>query len=131
MSKPGLVVAAVIAGALHCSGFGLEPPPHPARQTVSLNGDWLFRRDGAETDDWKAIRVPSSFEEHEGVEFDGAGWYRKNIAPFPVPAGKRVLLDVDLHLRLTAKTADRYRDSGMVLSIFRRDQAAVDHGLRG
>ena len=41
----------------------------------SLDEGWEFRRDG-ETH-WKPVRVPATFESHEGVLFDGVGWYRK------------------------------------------------------
>ncbi len=63
-----------------------------ARQTISLNGDWLFQRDGAKADDWKRVQVPSSFEQHEGPEFNGIGWYRKEVQPFTMAPGQRVLL---------------------------------------
>lgn len=41
----------------------------------SLDEGWEFRRDG-ETH-WKPVRVPATFESHEGVLFDGVGWYRR------------------------------------------------------
>jgi hypothetical protein len=62
------------------------------RQCISLRGPWLFQRDGAPSNDWKTVTVPSSFETHEGADFDGVGWYRKVVAPFALPKGKRVLL---------------------------------------
>jgi beta-galactosidase/beta-glucuronidase len=64
----------------------------PARQTISLNGDWQFQRDGAAATEWKTVPVPSSFESHEGVEFNGVGWYQRKIPAFDLPPGKRVLL---------------------------------------
>lgn len=51
-----------------------HPQDASVRTVASLNGDWQFRRDGQET--WKTIRVPASFESHEGTDFDGIGWYR-------------------------------------------------------
>ena len=72
--------------------WGASAAPAPARQTISLNSDWLFQRDGAKADGWKTVRVPSSFQQHEGTAFHGVGWYRKSIPAFTLPAGKRVLL---------------------------------------
>ena len=72
--------------------FGAAPSTRSARQIISLNGDWLFQREGAKTDDWKTVPVPSSFEQHEGVTFDGVGCYRKIVPAFSLPAGKRVLV---------------------------------------
>lgn len=65
---------------------------YPSRQVTSLNGEWLFQRNGAKAGEWKTVTIPSSFEQHEGIEFDGVGWYRKRIEPFAVPSGRRVLL---------------------------------------
>ena len=36
--------------------------------------------------------MPCSFEEHEGVEFDGVGIYRKRLAPLELPDAARVIL---------------------------------------
>lgn len=36
--------------------------------------------------------LPNSFEEHEGVDFDGIGTYRKTIAPIKLPEGTRLIL---------------------------------------
>jgi hypothetical protein len=95
MNNFTLIAAIVFAGVIPSSGSSAEPPPNAARQTISLDGDWLFQRDGAKADDWKTVKIPSSFEQHEGIEFNGVGRYRKVIPPFPVPAGKRVLLHFD------------------------------------
>jgi hypothetical protein len=92
MNRPSLVAAVLLVAVVHCLGFGDERPTNPARQTISLGGDWLFQRDGAKSDDWKTVAVPSSFEQHEGIGFDGVGWYRKTIPPFELPPGKRALL---------------------------------------
>jgi beta-galactosidase/beta-glucuronidase len=102
MNKLALVPIAIIAGALCCMGFGAETPANPPRQVISLDGDWLFQRDGTKTDDWKTVNVPSSFDRHEGIEFHGVGWYRKVIPAFPLPAGKRVLL----HFQAAATEAE-------------------------
>ena len=102
MNKLGLFVAAMIVAGLPCAGFSTEPPSNPARQTISLGGDWLFQRDGVKPDAWKTVALPASFEQHEGIEFNGIGWYRKSIAPFTLPAGKRVLL----HFQAAATEAE-------------------------
>lgn len=43
----------------------------------SLVDGWEFRRDGKNS--WKPIHLPCPFEAHEGVLFDGVGWYRKSL----------------------------------------------------
>jgi len=63
-----------------------------SRQQIPLDGDWLFQRNGALADQWQTVRVPSSFQSHEGIEWHGIGWYRKELTSFSVPSGKRVLL---------------------------------------
>ena len=64
----------------------------PGRERISLDGDWFFQRNGAPADQWKSVRVPSSFQSHEGTNWHGIGWYRKKLPPVTVPLGKRVLL---------------------------------------
>ncbi len=71
---------------------GAEPLTPAVRRTTSLDGAWEFQRDGATASDWKTIAVPSSFEAHEGIEFDGVGWYRRSVPPFGLRSGRRVLL---------------------------------------
>jgi len=58
------------------------------RQQLSLDGDWFFQP----ADLWKTVQVPSSFQSHEGIDWHGIGWYRKELTLCPVPSGKRVLL---------------------------------------
>jgi len=61
-------------------------PPDTNREGLSvsrLHEGWEFRRNDQEP--WKPVRIPSSFEDHEGVLFDGIGWYRKTL--------KRLTLD--------------------------------------
>jgi hypothetical protein len=59
----------------------------------SLNGTWQFQREGE--DGWKDIQVPNSFEEHEGVEFDGVGIYQKSLKPVSLTDDERVLIRFD------------------------------------
>jgi hypothetical protein len=102
MKQLWLFTTFVLSGICAPSGWGAEPPPTAAREIISLNGDWLFQRDGAQADDWKTVTVPSSFEQHEGADFNGVGWYRKRIAPFALPPGRRVLL----HFQAAATEAE-------------------------
>src|SRR5439155_2228573 len=62
------------------------------RRRISLNGEWLFRRDTPVATPWKAVQVPSAFQEHEGTDFHGVGYYKKVIEPMTLPPGKRILL---------------------------------------
>lgn len=81
-----LLVAAVSVSAAERSAA-------PARQTIPLNGEWSFQREGAPADEWKTVQVPSSFQSHEGTNFHGVGIYRKMVEPFELPRGKRALLE--------------------------------------
>jgi hypothetical protein len=62
------------------------------RRTVSLNGRWTFQTNGAPASLWKPVSVPSNWETHEGTNFDGVGWYRRQLDHLQVPDGCRVLL---------------------------------------
>lgn len=62
------------------------------RRVVSLNGPWQFQREGAAATAWKTVTVPASFESHEGSDFDGVGWYRRQVEVPRVPAHHRLLL---------------------------------------
>ena len=73
MRMLGLLAAASMWGAMMSPALRAVPAPAPSRQTISLNGDWLFQREGAKADDWKTVQVPSSFEQHEGIAFHGVG----------------------------------------------------------
>jgi hypothetical protein len=84
-----------------------EPGPsrdESPRESISLNGAWRFQRDRAR--EWKSIEVPSSFQDHEGSNFHGIGWYEKTLPPFPLPRGKRVLL----HFEAAATEAEVWLD---------------------
>ena len=41
---------------------------------------------------WRTVAVPSSFEDHEGVQFDGVGIYRKRLAAIELPDAARAIL---------------------------------------
>jgi hypothetical protein len=64
-----------------------------------LNGPWEFRRDGDPS--WKSVRLPATFQSHEGTDFHGIGWYRKTLAPFRLPKGQRALLHLQAAATLT------------------------------
>lgn len=65
----------------------------PGRERLSLDGEWEFRRWEAQEGDWKKVTVPSAFEIHEGMDFDGVGIYGRNVSLTAEP-GRRVLLHV-------------------------------------
>lgn len=46
---------------------------HPVR----IHQGWEFRADGETS--WVPVSLPSTFESHQGVGFDGVGWYRKRF----------------------------------------------------
>jgi beta-galactosidase/beta-glucuronidase len=76
------------------------------RRQISLDGDWLFQRDGAPADQWKTVTVPSTFQSHEGTDWHGIGWNRRELPSFPLPSGKRVLL----HFQAAATEAEVWCD---------------------
>jgi hypothetical protein len=63
------------------------------RKTTSLNGEWKFRRDDQK--DWKLVTLPTHWETHEGLKFDGIGWYEKTLPAITLPPGRRLLLHFD------------------------------------
>ena len=63
------------------------------RKTTSLNGEWQFHRDGSK--EIKTVTLPTHWETHEGLKFDGIGWYEKTIELPELPAGRRLLLHFD------------------------------------
>ena len=58
------------------------------RSERSLNGQWEFRRDGVPDNAWKPVAVPSVFQEHEGNDWHGVGWYRKTKIDAVEPAAR-------------------------------------------
>ncbi|MFO0814412.1 MAG: glycoside hydrolase family 2 TIM barrel-domain containing protein [Gemmatales bacterium] len=63
------------------------------RKTTSLNGEWTFHRDGS--GETKTVTLPTHWETHEGLKFDGIGWYEKTIELPELPKGRRLLLHFD------------------------------------
>jgi hypothetical protein len=86
------------------SGIARAQSPDSPRQIISLNGTWQFQREGS--DGWKDVRVPSTFQDHEGTNFHGVGWYQRTVAPISLASGKRVLL----HFRAAATEAEVFWD---------------------
>jgi hypothetical protein len=70
----------------------LHAQPSP-RVTTSLNGEWTFHRDGSK--ETKTVTLPTHWETHEGLKFDGIGWYEKTIELPDLKPGRRLLLHFD------------------------------------
>lgn len=73
-----------------------------ARTIHSLDGNWLFQTNGASRGDWKTVHVPSDFQSHEGSEFRGVGWYRREVRSLRPRPGQRWLL----HFQAAATEAE-------------------------
>ena len=71
------------------------------REVISLNGQWQFRAE-VEGSTWKTVMLPGRFEEHEGIEFDGVGIYRRKLPSLVLPEGKRAIL----HFQAAATLAE-------------------------
>lgn len=80
------------------------------RSEQSLVGPWEFRRDETKPIAWKPVTVPSSMQSHEGDNWHGIGWYRKQLRPLTVPAGQRLLL----HITAAATHAEVYWNGAKV-----------------
>lgn len=76
--------------------------PLGVRWEGRLDGEWWFQTNGAPANDWKRVRVPSNFEAHEGTNFNGVGWYRRQVELAPPRPGRRVLL----HFQAAATEAE-------------------------
>lgn len=96
------LLAAILLGMAALAIAANAAAPSSVRQTISLNGEWEFQRDGAPATDWKSVTVPSSFESHEGPDFNGVGWYRKRVPAFDLPPGRRALI----HFQAAATEAE-------------------------
>lgn len=75
---------------LACAQF-VAGAEHELRQQLTLNGEWQFRRIPGESS-WKSVRLPASFEDHEGTAFDGVGVYRRELPHLAIPPGCRAVL---------------------------------------
>ncbi|MBL8821466.1 MAG: beta galactosidase jelly roll domain-containing protein [Planctomycetia bacterium] len=70
-------------------GFAQDSP----RKSTNLNNEWTFHRDGSK--EIKTVTLPTHWETHEGLKFDGIGWYEKTIELPELPKGRRLLLHFD------------------------------------
>ncbi|HMP04336.1 MAG TPA: glycoside hydrolase family 2 TIM barrel-domain containing protein, partial [Gemmatales bacterium] len=62
------------------------------RRLLSLDGEWRFRREGA--NEWKSVCVPGAWQHHEGMDFQGVGWFEKAINVSLAP-GRRLVIHFD------------------------------------
>jgi hypothetical protein len=89
------------------------PAVAPFDAPEELNAGWEFRRDNRDT--WKSVAIPSTFESHEGVRFDGIGHYRidlkKHLLSKPADASKRLVLRFE-----GAATRATVRCNGQILA---------------
>lgn len=96
------VLWALVLGAGAAVGGSTGVGAASVRQTLSLDGAWWFQTNGAPAAEWKRVVVPSSFQEHEGTNFHGVGWYRKDVGRVRVPPGHRALV----HFEAAATAAE-------------------------
>ena len=89
------------------------PAVAPFDAPEELNAGWEFRRDNRDT--WKSVAIPSTFESHEGVRFDGIGHYRidlkKHLLSKPADPSKRLVLRFE-----GAATRATVRCNGQILA---------------
>ena len=99
-----LTFAGLVVLILLCSGPLGWADDDVRRKVISLDGPWQFQVDGAPAGDWRPVALPASFQSHEGTNFHGVGWYRKQVAGGTVPGqtGQRVLL----HFQAAATAAE-------------------------
>ncbi len=71
------------------------------RQVISLNGPWQSRAERPESA-WKRVTLPARFEDHEGIEFEGIGTYRRTVPSVSLPDGQRAVL----HFQAAATLAE-------------------------
>lgn len=90
----GLFVVSLLA-SLPARAASAGTAAESGRQAISLDGRWQFQRDGAAAGQWKDVDLPDTFQEHEGTEFHGVGWYRRELPPIDLREGRRVLLQFD------------------------------------
>lgn len=62
------------------AGTGHFPEQARDFQADRIHAGWDFRRDDQQA--WEPVKVPATFENQQGVGFDGVGWYRKRFPRF-------------------------------------------------
>lgn len=71
----------VLGQAMVDSSVSIELPEQAKEfSSQEIHQGWEFRRD--RDANWIPVSIPSTFESHQGVGFDGIGWYRKRFARF-------------------------------------------------
>lgn len=67
------------------------------RRCLDVRGQWQFflDRNGRPEGPGKLACLPTHWETHEGLRFDGTGWYERSIEAWDVRPGWRVLLHFD------------------------------------
>lgn len=101
-STRGLTLTLQAVFALGLALVGGVAAAGQSRAIRSLDGTWLFQTNGAPPAQWKPVRVPSDFQSHEGTDFRGVGWYRREVGDLKPRAGRRWLL----HFQAAATEAE-------------------------
>lgn len=142
----------MLALATRLAMGGAEEAP-ASRSSIALADGWEFRTEDAAEDTWKPIDVPSTFEDHAGIDFDGVGLYRLRLAAPDLSPGTRALLhveaaaiettvscdgkDIGHHLggwtpfRVDLTDAIRSREAGDPIEIEFRVDERVGHNTQG
>lgn len=93
-----LTLMLALAGCL-----SLPAATAPAHRGVrNLDNQWLFQTNGAPASAWKPVRLPATFQDYEGTNFHGVGWYRTAFKLDPPRPGQRVLI----HFQAAATAAE-------------------------
>src|SRR5262245_10457284 len=85
---PILTLRILLAAA---NTVGADDSP-AARLESSLNGAWEFCSDRTPENAWKTVTIPSVFQDHEGNDWHGVGWYRKSVGAIKLRPGRTLWL---------------------------------------
>jgi beta-glucuronidase len=76
-----------------------SPPASPAgagTTTVSLNGEWQFRLDTQDPNQWRTVTVPHTWQvEEANTEYRGVAWYRRSFEAPAAWAGAAVRIEFE------------------------------------
>src|SRR5262245_29673387 len=89
MTRLPILTLSLLLAAANTAGAHDSPA---ARLESSLNGDWEFRRDRSPENAWKTVAIPSVFQDHEGNDWHGVGWYRKAVCAIKLRPGRTLWL---------------------------------------
>ena len=88
MHHPALIRSVLLA--VSCAA------PLVAQTRIPLDDDWTIAVETAPgelpTEGWRPVRVPSTFEDVFGADFDGVCWYRRTLTPAPADLRRRRLV---------------------------------------